>query len=115
MDLKDLKDLKVGDYVLVCYNSSKRIKKIEKITPKGFIKVDGTLYNQNGDERGGNVWFLSHIKPATKEEVKAYLKQEKEQKYIRQVISYINSIPMTFEQATRIADILGMKISTNSL
>jgi hypothetical protein len=46
-----LKDLKAGDQVFMSQGDDYIVKTVEKITPKGFIKVDGRLFNQDGIER----------------------------------------------------------------
>ncbi len=57
-DLKEwLKQLKPGDEVVYSYNrgfgSSENIRKVDKITPKGFIKVGDVLfYPDTGYSRG---------------------------------------------------------------
>lgn len=45
-------NLKVGDYVFMSWRSGTSLRKVEKITPKGNIKVDGILFNKDGSERG---------------------------------------------------------------
>jgi hypothetical protein len=50
-------EFKIGDVVAV-YSRGRLIKtsKIEKITPKGAIKVDGDLYTPDGHQKGGDTW-----------------------------------------------------------
>ena len=58
-----LSSLKAGDKVVVCtwrWTNTRYIEAtVEKVTPKGFIKVDGTLYYpKNGYARGGGSEIL---------------------------------------------------------
>lgn len=53
----ELKELKAGDEVAICFGSlSKRyeIATVEKVTPTGRIKVRGDYYNTNGYQIGGS-------------------------------------------------------------
>ena len=52
------------------------LRQVEKITPTGFIKVDGTLYRKDGSQRvGGDVWTSSHIYPASSQEIEQFQKE----------------------------------------
>ena len=56
----DLSNLKVGDEVIISQRfNNDRVVKIEKITPKGFIKIGNYLFYPNGKERGGNRCILA--------------------------------------------------------
>ena len=48
-----IENLKVGDYVFVSWRMGTSLRKVEAITPKGNIKVNGMIFNKNGSERGG--------------------------------------------------------------
>ena len=52
--MSDTYEFKVGDKVLLTSYSGRKISVVEKITPKGFIKVDGMLFYHNGKERTSN-------------------------------------------------------------
>lgn len=90
-----LKDLKPGDevYMIVGRTWSNNIYKkfsIEKITPKGFIRVDGKLFDQRGNERKRGYHGVT-IYPVTEETTKmvndAIKDEEKKNKsrYLRQI------------------------------
>lgn len=69
---KTLKDLKVGDVVAIWggYLADLTIQPIKEITPKGFIKVHGTLFDpQSGKERTSNIYHCLYIKVPTQEEI----------------------------------------------
>jgi len=67
-DIEWIKNLKVGDEVVVTTGSyGKRISKVTKITPKGFINVGHEYFNPNGSQRGGDTWHKSSLSQLTDE------------------------------------------------
>ena len=99
-----IKNLKVGDEVIVTSNmcGEPRISKVEKITPKGFIKVDGLLFDDNGSQRTSS-WYKSYIIECSEE--------EKEKMRKKQIISKAyglmrNTKSITYEQAEDVIKIL---------
>ena len=100
----ELKDLKVGDRVLVSgrYNGG-IIAPIEKITPKGSIRVRGTLFNSDtGYEKGGDIWSTSRIQaitPKIEEDVKR-------RRTIYTAQRLIKSTVITYEKAVKIIEAL---------
>lgn len=102
--MQNCENLKAGDNVFVCCRSGRTLHQVEKITPKGFIKVDGTLYKKNGFQRGGdNPWYSYHIRPASDEEVEQFQKD----RFVAAVIRKLNSIKnLPYEQAVAIYGIL---------
>lgn len=86
----ELKDLKVGDEVIVSGRfCADRIGVIEKITPKGFIKVGNELYNyKNGNKRTSNIWDCGSIRVATPD----ITKKIKEQEFCRNVLRKLNKL-----------------------
>lgn len=106
-----LSSLKLGDKVVVCswswsYSLRYNESTVEKITPKGFIKVNGLLYNpNNGYLRGsGGSKLLCPDDKETKEKVKDY----KRDCFVKSVLySMRNVVNITFDQAVKIKDILG--------
>lgn len=94
-----IKDLKVGDKVIVSSLYRKSVGTVEKITPAGNIKVNGILFNSNGWERGGGAWDRSYLSKATPENIEI-IKQEstiaKAKKLMRETTN------ITFEQAKSI-------------
>lgn len=62
---------KVGDLVAIqdSYNQL-RIEKVERFTPKGYIRITNStkLFYQDGRERSSDIWHGSRIRPITPEE-----------------------------------------------
>lgn len=66
-----LKSLKAGDPVIVSGSHSDRVSVVEKITPKGAIRVDGDLYDAGyGAIKSSDVWRRGSLEEATEEAVK---------------------------------------------
>lgn len=63
-----LENLKEGDLVIVHTRMTDRVRKVEKITPTGKIRVDGELYAKNGT-RGNDLWSVSILMEATPEAI----------------------------------------------
>ena len=96
-------NLEVGDNVFVTSAHGLALCKVEKITPKGFIKVAGNLYTKDGLQRGCSGWYISSIRPASDEEIKAFRKE----KFVHDVIKKLRSVTnIQYEQAVAINRIL---------
>ena len=96
-------NLKVGDPVFVYGNHWRSLNYVEKITPKGFIKVAGSLYTKDGYSRGGNGWYFASIAPASVEEIEEF----KKAKFVAEVTKKLRSITnLQYEQAVAINRIL---------
>jgi hypothetical protein len=101
--INDLRNAKVGDKVILSsrFNDNK-IVTIEKITPKGFLKVGNSLFYPDGRERATG-WYTAHIQPATQEQIE---KIERKQ-FVRVVLKKLHELKdITYEQAVLFADIL---------
>ena len=103
-----LKDLKAGDKVICChwghFNRQEYVTTVEKITPKGFIKVDGILFHSiTGRARGENYY---HLEQATDERIKEIT----EKNYVKTTLYMMqNDIKdLTYEQAKAICEILNL-------
>lgn len=101
-----IKSLKEGDRVIkVCLNFTKTVKtiaEVEKITPKGFIKISGcvALFNPNTGEIRSDVdcW----IEEATPDKIK----EINNQNFIRSVLNEVRSIhELSFEQAVELYNV----------
>ena len=68
--MKEL-NLKVSDEVLVQTREYTRLAKVEKITPKGFYKIDGNLYTKFGSKRTSSIWDTTFL-ITDKEEIENY-------------------------------------------
>lgn len=101
--MKSCENLKVGDAVFVSGNFGCILHKVEKITPKGFIKVNGALYTKDGYERGGDVWCRTNITPASQDEIETYYKK----RFIGEVMNKLRSVKkLNYEQAVAVNSIL---------
>lgn len=101
--MKPYMDLKAGDKVFIHYSGGKTFAVVEKVTPKGFVKVNGTLYDSQGIQRGGGTYYKLSIKPATDESIQAYEREC----FVRTVIRKIHEgSKITYEQAVAIDAIL---------
>lgn len=101
-----IKNLKVGDYVFVFWRGGRALRKVEKITPAGNIKVNGILFNDNGTERGGYTWSRSYLAEATQEEITSF----REELTIKKAIRLMHETKeITLEKALKIIEILGDK------
>lgn len=101
-------EFKVGQEVLYCSGgalSIYRLYKVDKITPKGFIRVKSTLYEDRGDgtarARGQWDWGAPTI---TNNPLKII--DYKQQLFIKKVKENVNRSKLTFEQAKKINDVL---------
>lgn len=55
-----LRELKEGDKVIISGGYRKAIRKIDKITPTGRIKIDDIQYDCMGYEMSSNIWNRNH-------------------------------------------------------
>jgi hypothetical protein len=98
-----IENLKVGDFVVVSCRLGRSLKKVEKITPKGYIKVGNTLFNKDGSERGGDIWNKYFISEATPEKIKSF----QEKLIINKAIKIMRAkTEITLEQAYKIIELL---------
>lgn len=104
-----LKNLKAGDTVIVhswtWSYSSYRVSKVEKVTPKGFIKVDGFLYYpEDGRIRGDSGSVL--MNPSDESTQTAY-KQYCKDVFVKKILYKMRAVTsITYEQACKIKEIL---------
>lgn len=102
----EIKDLKVGDEVYVnCWSAyydywSK--KTIKKITPKGFISIDGVLFKQDGYSRSAG----ARIYPTDDKKAEAEYTEYMKKKFVKKVEQEVSMIGITYEQAMKIKKIL---------
>lgn len=108
MNNKWLSELKEGDKVVInswsyTYNSYTE-EVVQKITPKGFIKVNDILFDPNsGYSRSGRSCLLNPNDNDTKEKLENY----KKSRFIISVLKKMCNVrDLTFEQAIKIYEIL---------
>lgn len=106
-----LKQLKAGDDVVIgtwnWVSSGYTNAKVEKITPTGFIRVEGALYKpKDGMSRSGGSKLLN----PTDENTIKLLKEYTEKTFVKQTMYKIrntNYNDVTYEQAVEIRKIMG--------
>ena len=100
-------NFEVGQTVFIISRTHKAVKTVDKITPKGFIKVDGVLYNPNGSERTSDMWNTTHIEPATDEAIEEFKKEI----FVTNITKKLKEInTLTYEQAEKINEIFNFDI-----
>lgn len=62
-----LRELKVGDEVVISCQSNSQIVPVEKITPGGRITAGRNNFNCRGTEIGGSRWNTWHLRELTDE------------------------------------------------
>lgn len=107
-----LKELKAGDEVCVEERTLRTytytLHKVQKITPKGFIKVKDNLYKPDTGylRTQDDFYFGSKLLNPKDEKVKAAITAYQEKKTIRMVKDKIQETDLTIEQAERIKEIM---------
>lgn len=100
-------NLKTGDSVVICFWSwcgrSYRKTTVQRITPKGFINVDGVLYRSDGYARSGGSCLMDAADPDVVEKLEKYEETLVIQSAIKKMHS-CNSI--SYAKANKILEIL---------
>lgn len=105
MDDKDfLKKLLTGDKVIVCidrgFYSQNIIATVDKITPKGYIRVGDMLFDPDTGVARGGVDYLLEATPEAMQEIK-------KRYYVNMTIKKMHTInKLTYKQALGIMAIL---------
>lgn len=106
IDKEWLKQLKPGDEVVYYYSRgfgySENIRKVDKITPKGFIKVGEVLFNPDTGYARGD-YSCSIYKPT--EEIKKRIYETAVIKKARLLLGTLKNADMTYERAVEIIKI----------
>ena len=106
IDKEWLKQLKPGDEVVYYYSRgfgySENIRKVDKITPKGFIKVGEVLFNPDTGYARGD-YGCSIYKPT--EEIKKRIYETAVIKKARLLLGTLKNADMTYERAVEIIKI----------
>lgn len=82
-----LRELKVGDKVIVVTDYNKSVKIVDKITPTGRIKIGNTTFDHNGYEIGSG-WRRDILREWTQEGENELNKQEKRVKMYQYLRNY---------------------------
>ena len=108
---KWIENLKVGDYVFMSWRMGTSLRKVQKITPKGNIKVNGILFNRDGSERGGDIWSKCYLSEATPEAIKSF----REDLTIKKALIIMHEAKsITIEQAEKIIYLLELPTETKN-
>lgn len=95
--------MKAGDLVILTRKKwmfiEEYVVKIEKVTPKGYIKVKDMLFYPDGRPRGKHRY---RIEVATEEKITHYY----EEKFISEILKILKNIDeLTYEQAVELGDL----------
>lgn len=103
-----LENAKIGDKVIVSGRWHEPfIATIENITPKGFFRVGGDLYNKDGFRRTSDRWDTKRIRLVPTEELEEVELKMKETAFVKAVIKKCHNLStLTYEEAKVINDIL---------
>ena len=103
--MKELKDLVVGDAVLVVGVSCRRIAKIDKVT-KTQIVVDNVRYRRNsGWQCGGDSWNRKSISVPTEKEI-SDVKEENLRKTLIYAISSFDFKRLSTDELKQVYNIV---------
>ena len=102
--MKELKDLKVGDLVILVdngiLNKEKSVQKIEKITPAGLIKVQKEWFSLDGDALFNESMHIEIVTTNRSDELT-------KQSYIAATLNEIHNLKyLTYDQAVEIHNLL---------
>ena len=101
-----IKNLKVGDLVIVSTRYDEVLRKVDRITKAGNIGVGAWLFNSNGIERNGDTWSKASLYEATPQKVN----QIRERQIIKKAYNLMkNAHEINIGQALKIIEILGDK------
>lgn len=94
----------VGQKVIIYGNNGyMTLAEVEKVTPSGLVKVNGSLYYKDGRERSKSTWNHFWIKPASEEDVMKIERKE----YIQRVFNKLRDIKgMDYATAFKINEVL---------
>ena len=87
--MKELKDLKAGDDVLVTGRSCRRITKIDKVTKTQIVVNNARFRRDSGWQCGGDRWNVRKISVPTEKEI-SEIKEETLRKKLIFAISSTN-------------------------
>lgn len=103
--MKEIKDLQVGDSVLVTGMSYRRIAKIDKVT-KTQIVVDNARFNKNsGWQCGSNIWNRRKIYIPTEKQI-AEIKEENFRKKLIYIISSFDFKRLSTDELKQVYNIV---------
>ena len=86
--MKELKDLQVGDEVLVIGRSCRRVAKIDKVTKTQIVVNNDRFRRDSGWQYGGDSWSRKSIRVPTEKEIS----DVKEENFRKKLIYEISSV-----------------------
>lgn len=86
--MKELKDLQVGDVVLVTGMSYRRIAKIDKTTKTQIIVDNAKFYKDSGWQCGSDRWNVRKISVPTEKEISDVKEENLRKKFIHTISSF---------------------------
>ena len=104
---KEYESIKVGDLIFVHGGFGKCLSGIDKITPKGFIRVGEVLYDKHGYQKGGDIWHKTSLSIAAPDEVKKY----REALFVRDVrvkLAKLTANDISYEMAVSLNNLLSL-------
>ena len=100
-----IKNLKVGDMVIISTRMGESIGRVDRITKAGNIGVGSSLFRPDGIERGCDTWNIRVLREATPEAVNRIKRADT----IKKAYNLMrNATGINFEQATKIIEILSL-------
>jgi hypothetical protein len=105
-----LKDLKVGDRVLIRSRTGYRTDTVEKITPTGQIKIKSSDYKfKNGEQLGRGKWdYGTYLEQWTEEKQNA-IDNEKKRDHLAYMMKSVNFYELSLEHLQKIVEICGIE------
>lgn len=103
--MKELKDLVVGDDVLVTCMSCRRIAKIDKITKTQIVVGNTRFRRDSGWECGGDRWNVRRISVPTEKEI-TEIKEETLCKKLIFAISFFNFKHLSITELEQVYNII---------
>ena len=101
----ELKDLKVGDKVIIRNRWNDRIGTIERVT-KAQIIVNGYKFRrETGSQINGDSWAPSRIEVLTEEELRRIQKQNNKEKMKRYIQNFVFD-DLSYEEIEQVYNIL---------
>lgn len=104
-------EVKKGDKVFVYSRYGRLLSEVSDITPKGFVRINGLLFNpQTGKQRTSDRWSYASFSVASPEEIEQYNRDNfilKVKKMLKDDKFISNNI--TYDKAVAIYNILADK------
>lgn len=107
--MKELKDLKAGDDVLVTGRSCRRITKIDKVTKTQIVVNNARFRRDSGWQCGGDSWSRKSISVPTEKEI-SDVKEENLRKTLIYSISSFNFKRLSTDELKQVYNIVKDKV-----